>query len=134
MKLYVYEHCPYCVKARMIFGITHTPVNVEYLLSDDEKTPTRFIGKKMAPILQKDNGAYLPESLDIIAYIDKQFGSEPLMPGGDERIQNLEATARKEFMYGLAMPRWVKLDPPLPEFATESARNYFIKKKTDYNY
>ncbi|EPT9973233.1 glutaredoxin, partial [Escherichia coli] len=25
MKLYIYDHCPYCLKARMIFGLKNIP-------------------------------------------------------------------------------------------------------------
>ncbi|VTP68106.1 Glutaredoxin-2 [Leclercia adecarboxylata] len=25
MKLYVYEHCPFCIRARMIFGLKKVP-------------------------------------------------------------------------------------------------------------
>ncbi len=53
MKLYIYDHCPFCVKARMIFGLKNLPVERITLLNDDEATPTKMIGKKMAPILQK---------------------------------------------------------------------------------
>ncbi|MDU1427151.1 MAG: glutaredoxin, partial [Klebsiella michiganensis] len=26
MKLYIYDHCPFCLKARMIFGLKNIPV------------------------------------------------------------------------------------------------------------
>ena len=39
MTLYIYDHCPYCVKARMIFGFKKQPVRIKTLLNDDEKTP-----------------------------------------------------------------------------------------------
>lgn len=53
MKLYIYDHCPFCVKARMIFGLKNIPVELNVLQNDDEATPTRMIGQKMVPILQK---------------------------------------------------------------------------------
>ena len=28
MKLYVYDHCPFCVRARMIFGLKNLPVEL----------------------------------------------------------------------------------------------------------
>lgn len=40
------------------------------LFDDDIETPTKMIGRKMLPILQKDDGSYLPESLDIVHYVD----------------------------------------------------------------
>lgn len=80
MKLFIYDHCPFCVKARMIFGLKNLPVRLVTLLSDDEATPVGMIGKKMAPILQKDDGSYLPESMDIVHYVDNLDG-KPLLTG-----------------------------------------------------
>lgn len=62
MKLFIYDHCPFCVKARMIFGLKDLPVRLVTLLSDDEITPTSMIGKKMAPILQKTTVAICPKA------------------------------------------------------------------------
>ena len=28
MNLYVYDHCPFCVRARMIFGLKNLPVEL----------------------------------------------------------------------------------------------------------
>ena len=55
MKLYIYDHCPYCLKARMIFGLKNIPVELHVLLNDDAETPTRMVGQKQVPILQKDD-------------------------------------------------------------------------------
>jgi glutaredoxin 2 len=64
----------------MIFGLKNIPVELNVLLNDDEATPTRMIGQKMAPILQKDDSRYLPESMDIVHYVDKLDG-KPLLTG-----------------------------------------------------
>ncbi len=53
MKLYIYDHCPFCVKARMIFGLKNIPVELNVLQNDDEATPTRMIGQKMVPSCKK---------------------------------------------------------------------------------
>ena len=58
MKLYIYDHCPYCLKARMIFGLKNIPVELHVLLNDDAETPTRMVGQKQVPILQKDDSRY----------------------------------------------------------------------------
>ena len=50
MKLYIYDHCPYCLKARMIFGLKNIPVELHVLLNDDAETPTRMVGQKQVPI------------------------------------------------------------------------------------
>ena len=77
MKLYIYDHCPFCVRARMIFGLTQTPVELIPLANDDEATPIRFIGAKQVPILQKPDGSYMGESLDIVRHINAQ-ASQPI--------------------------------------------------------
>lgn len=126
MKLYIYEHCPFCVKARMIFGLKIIPVELVALLNDDEETPTRMIGQKMAPILQKDDSRYLAESMDIVHYVDN-LDHQPLLTG--ERNPAIEEWLRKVngYVNRLLLPRIAKAS--FDEFATPEARAYFIKKK-----
>ncbi len=126
MKLYVYDHCPYCVKARMIFGLKNVPVELITLLNDDEATPKAMIGKKMVPILELDTGDYMPESMDIIHYIDGLEG-EPVLQGETNEAVAEWLGASRDYLYKLAMPRWVKAD--LEEFKTQGAIDYFTQKK-----
>jgi len=126
MKLFIYDHCPFCVKARMIFGLKNLPVRLVTLLSDDEATPISMIGKKMAPILQKDDGSYLPESMDIVRYVDNLDG-RPLLTGKTnpaiaDWLQRVGGYSAK-----LLLPRIANAD--FEEFATDSARQYFTHKK-----
>lgn len=127
MKLYVYDHCPFCVKARMIFGLTQTPLELIYLLNDDEETPTRLIGKKMAPILEKPDGTHMPESMDIVHYIDSLQPSsvftEPQNPSITTLLNELGAHSFK-----LIAPRNPFVG--FAEFKTKSAQDYFINKKS----
>ncbi|MBE8717263.1 glutaredoxin 2 [Cellvibrio polysaccharolyticus] len=126
MKLYVYDHCPFCVKARMIFGLKKVPVTVEFVLNDDEATPVSMIGKKMTPILEIEPGNYLPESLDIIHFIDQSKTPKLLTGERNPAItQWLEKTG--EAIYGLAVPRFAQAD--LAEFSTREARRYFTENK-----
>lgn len=92
MKLYIYDHCPYCLKARMIFGLKNIPVELHVLLNDDAETPTRMVGQKQVPILQKDDSRYMPESMDIVHYVDKLDG-KPLLTG--KRSPAIEEWLRK---------------------------------------
>jgi len=126
VKLYIYDHCPFCVKARMIFGLKNIPVELNVLLNDDEATPTRMIGQKMAPILQKDDSRYLPESMDIVHYVDK-LDSKPLLTG--KQNPALDAWLRKvnSYVNRLLIPRFAK--SAFDEFATPEARAYFVAKK-----
>ena len=67
--LYVYDHCPFCVRARMIFGLKRMPFKLDFLMNDDVVTPTKMTGKKVLPILDME-GEAMGESLDIVAKID----------------------------------------------------------------
>jgi hypothetical protein len=68
-KLYVYDHCPFCVRARLAFGLKSIKHELIFLGNDDVATPTALVGKKIAPIFTVD-GQSMPESLDIIAKVD----------------------------------------------------------------
>lgn len=125
MKLYVYDHCPFCVKARSIFGLKNQPFELVIMLNDDAATPERMIGKKMAPILE-DQGHFLAESMDIVSRIDGLDGKSVLSGETNPRIADWIKDNTKT-VYALAMPRWASA--PLPEFATPEARAYFTKNK-----
>lgn len=126
MNLYVYEHCPYCIKARMIFPIKHCPVELRVLLNDDEATPIKMIGKKMLPILEYEQGKYMPESMDIVRYIDALDGHPQISRAA---LPYVQAWLKRynPVISDLLIPRYPQL--PLGEFASESARAYFTAKK-----
>jgi hypothetical protein len=48
--VYVYDHCPFCVRVRLALGIMNVKHNVFFLANDDIPTPTKLVGKKIAPI------------------------------------------------------------------------------------
>lgn len=126
MKLYIYEHCPFCVRARMIFGLRQIPYETVVLLNDDEQTPIDLIGSKQVPILQKNDGSHMGESLDIVRYVDewaKQTRlNETIRPEVQAWFDDVATYVNK-----LIMPRDIQLN--LPEFATQSAIDYFVAKK-----
>ena len=125
MKLFVYDHCPFCVKARAIFGLKDMPFNLAILLNDDEATPVSMIGKKMAPIL-KHEGSFIAESMDIVAHVDGLSGAKVLSgPRNPAVAQWLSDVS--EPLFRLALPRWASAD--LEEFSTPEARAYFTRKK-----
>ena len=126
MKLYIYDHCPYCLKARMIFGLKNIPVELHVLLNDDAERPTRIVGPYQVPILEKDVSRYMPESMDIVHYVDKLDG-KPLLTG--KRSPAIEEWLRKVNGYAnkLLLPRFAK--SAFDEFSTPAARKYFVDKK-----
>ncbi len=125
MKLYIYDHCPFCVRARMAFGLTQTPVELITLANDDEATPIGLIGAKQVPILQKDDGSHMGESLDIVRHIAAQANT----PINETIRPSIQAWTDQvgEYYNQLLFPRSIQLG--LPEFATPSAVVYFILKK-----
>ena len=128
MKLYIYDHCPFCVRARMIFGLRNVPVEEIILLNDDEATPIGLIGAKQVPILQKPDGSHMGESLDIVRYVDEFAGQARLDETIRPAVQAWFDQASQPCNH-LVMPRDARLEPPLPEFATAEAIAYFVQKK-----
>ena len=129
MKLYVYDHCPFCTRARMAAALRGVATELVYLPNDDEDMPIRLIGAKQLPILQKEDGSHMGESLDIVRYLDRQSS---LQSSGalDEAVRpEIQAWVEAFGDWGnrLIMPRDVQLD--LPEFAAESSVAYFKGKK-----
>ena len=126
MKLFIYDHCPYCVKARMIFGLKNQPVENIVLLNDDETTPIAMIGQKMLPILETPERTFMPESLDIIQYIDEKFPPQIVLMEEDSFLIKILTELRLSY-YSLTMPRWPQSS--MEEFKTSSAQQYFQNKK-----
>jgi hypothetical protein len=54
--LYVYDHCPFCVRVRLALGIKNVKHNLHFLANDDIATPTKLVGKKIAPIFVSRHG------------------------------------------------------------------------------
>lgn len=125
MQLYVYDHCPFCVKARMIFGLHQQAIELIIPLNDDEQTPVQLIGKKMLPILVKDDGQAMGESLDIVAYVEQI--NQPCL--SQDRSPQLAAwlTRVNGYLSKLLYP--ILASSGFAEFATPSARYYFVEKK-----
>ena len=129
MKLYYYDHCPFCVRAKMTAGYKQVPVEYIVLLNDDSETCMRLVHKKQVPILEFDDGSAMVESLDIAHKFD-EIGekSRVIVPATDiqKRVTD-ELSEVSSDINALLYPRNVKAS--LPEFATKSAIEYFQAKK-----
>jgi glutaredoxin 2 len=128
--LYTYDHCPFCAKVKMILGIKDIPYKNEVFLNDDEKTPVSLVGKKVVPILKKLDGTYMPESMDIVKYVDAEFGKSKVLGNQAEHaavkkwLDDTDLLVRK-----LVYPRYVLPEVNFAEFATKSAIEYFVGKR-----
>ncbi|WP_424933902.1 glutaredoxin 2 [Amaricoccus macauensis] len=125
MKLYVYDHCPFCVRARMPFGLKDIPFELCFQANDDEETPISMIGAKMLPILEDADG-FMGESLDIVHKVDGLKGTR-LFDGEPRQDLRDWLSQWNSTVNGLVIPRTP--DPVFPEFRTASARAYFTRKK-----
>lgn len=127
MNLYIHDHCPFCVKARMIFGLRDVPVTLQTLLNDDAETPSRLVGDKKVPILEFEDGYTLDESLAIVKCIDNEAEGVKVMEG----LRNPEierwVSAASDTVARLFIPRVPRA--PLGEFATPEAADYFTRNK-----
>jgi glutaredoxin 2 len=125
MKLYMFEHCSLCFRVRMAAALKGLHLQEVVVLDDDTNTMVSLVGKRVIPILAKDDGRPMLESMDMVRYIDGQ--SEPIL-SGPERSEITEwAEHFVTKSAPLTMPRYPLLG--LPEFATVAARDHYHLRK-----
>ena len=122
--LYVYDHCPFCVRARMIFGLKKTPFKLDFLMNDDVVTPTKMIGKKVLPIMEMD-GEAMGESLDIVAKVDALDDSPILAKASGREDISKWLSDNKDLLRKITRPRDAMA--LYPEFSTKAARATWVK-------
>ena len=132
MKLYIYEHCPYCVRPRIVSGLKSIDLPLIYLANDDEASHINRIGKKQVPFLEKEGGSYLTESLDICQYLDG-LGQKPMLAqhSNDKSLVKLVEKLSK-VSKALVFPRFTTHPLNQQDFPTQSAKDYFTRKKENY--
>ena len=125
MKLYMFEHCSLCFRVRMIAAFKHMHLQETVVLDDDTDTMVGLVGKRVIPILLKDDGKPMLESMDMVKYIEGL--SPPILVGP----QHPEIAAWADQIVAktapLTMPRYPLLG--LPEFATAAAHDHYIMRK-----
>jgi len=66
MRLYLFEHCSICFRVRMAAALKRLHLQETVVLEDDSDTMTRLVGKRVVPILVKDDGQPMLESMDML--------------------------------------------------------------------
>lgn len=129
MKLYYYDHCPFCTRAKMVAGYKQVPVEYIVLLNDDSETCMRLVQKKQVPILEFDDGSAMVESLDIAHKFDEIGDNKRVVLPATKNQKDVTDQLSKisPDINALLFPRNVKAG--LPEFSTQSAIAYFQAKK-----
>lgn len=115
----------------MILGLKSVDFELRFFLNDDESGPVDLVGSKQVPILRRQDGQCMAESMDIVRFVDEAYGDERLVSEEEEDEKLAKWISEvKPSVYRLAMPRWISKQAGLPEFATENAVKYFVDKKS----
>jgi glutaredoxin 2 len=125
MKLYMFEHCSLCFRVRMTAALKGLHLQEVPVLDDDTDTMTGLVGKRVIPILVKDDGTPMLESMDMVKYIEGH--GEPLLTGPEREEVAAWADAVVQRIAPLTMPRYPLLG--LPEFATVAALSHYRLRK-----
>lgn len=125
MKLFIYQHCPFC--ARVAYVANTLKLELEYQVVDyaDAQTLVDLTGQKQVPVLQKEDGSVMAESLDIMAYFFAQVGQEVKITAANETLDFQRESL--PLLQKIGYPRWPALG--LKEFATSKSIDAWQKKK-----
>eukprot|EP00566_Odontella_aurita_P019208 CAMPEP_0113589582 /NCGR_PEP_ID=MMETSP0015_2-20120614/36168_1 /TAXON_ID=2838 /ORGANISM="Odontella" /LENGTH=316 /DNA_ID=CAMNT_0000495617 /DNA_START=455 /DNA_END=1405 /DNA_ORIENTATION=- /assembly_acc=CAM_ASM_000160 len=128
--VYVYDHCPFCVRVRLALGIMNVKHSVRFMANDDIPTPTKLVGKKIAPIFEiPEDDFIMMESLDIIMKVanDDRFGApDQIAPATGRTDIKAWQKSVQVMLRTLQRPRYVATGL-LPEFQQLDGRLAFIK-------
>ena len=125
MRLYMFEHCSLCFRVRMTAALKRIHLQEVAVLDDDTDTLVGLVGKRVIPILVKDDGRPMLESMDMVKYIDGL--GEPILTG-PERPEIAAWAEQAVLKTGpLTMPRYPLLG--LPEFGTIAALDHYTLRK-----
>ncbi len=125
MKLYMFEHCSLCFRVRITAALKRRHLQETVVLDDDTETMFSLVGRRVIPILVKDDGVAMLESMDMVRYVNGL--GDPVLTG-DERPEIAAWADRVVSKTApLTMPRYPLLG--LPEFATVAALDHYNLRK-----
>ena len=125
MKLYMFEHCSLCFRVRMTAALKGLHLQEAVVLDDDTEAMVNLVGRRVIPILVKDDGQPMLESMDMVRYVDGH--GDPLLTGAERPEIATWAAAFADKAALLTWPRYPLLG--LPEFATAAAHDHYIVRK-----
>jgi glutaredoxin 2 len=125
VRLYLFEHCSICFRVRMAAALKRLHLQEAVVLEDDSQTMVNLAGKRVVPILVKDDGQPMLESMDMVAYIESR--GAPVLTGPQRSEIAAWASAAADKTAPLTWPRYPLLG--LPEFATIAAHDHYVVRK-----
>jgi glutaredoxin 2 len=109
----------------MMAALKGLPLQESIVRDDDSDTMIDLVGKRVIPILVKDDGNPMLESMDMVSYIECLGPPVLVGPQRKEIAAWADATVLKTAP--LTMPRYPLLG--LPEFATPAALAHYTARK-----
>jgi glutaredoxin 2 len=125
MRLYLFEHCSICFRVRMAAALKRLHLQDTVPLEDDSEAMIKLAGRRVVPILVKDDGQPMLESMDMVAHIEAI--GEPILVGPQRGELAAWASATADKTAPLTWPRYPLLG--LPEFSTVAAHDHFVVRK-----
>lgn len=127
-RLYIYDHCPFCVRTMLVANYKQvSDLEQVVLANDDEATCHRLIGQKMVPIFEHQ-GVAIAESMAIAKLLaDLGMANRVIRPLQLSEAIQPHIQPVQSHGWALTFPRVIHLG--LAEFSTESSREYFRHKK-----
>src|SRR5262249_12413775 len=108
-------------RVRMIAALKRMHLQETVVLDDDTDTMVSLVGKRVIPILVKDDGTAMLESMDMVRHIEGI--GEPVLTGRERPAVAKWAEGVVSKTSPLTMPRYPLLGRP--EFATVSALDHY---------
>jgi glutaredoxin 2 len=125
VRLYMFEHCSLCFRVRMAAALKRLHLQETVVLDDDSDTMIGLVGKRVIPILVKDDGKPMLESMDMVTHIDAI--GEPVLNGPERNEVSAWADKVVAKTSPLTMPRYPLLG--LPEFGSAAALDHYNLRK-----
>jgi glutaredoxin 2 len=125
VRLYLFEHCSLCFRVRMIAALKRLHLQETAVLDDDSESMVGLVGKRVIPILVKNDGTPMLESMDMVAHIDGL--GESVLIGSQRSELAAWASSTADKTAPLTWPRYPLLG--LPEFGTIAAHDHYVVRK-----
>ena len=125
MRLYLFEHCSICFRVRTAAALKRLHLQETVVLEDDSETMIRLVGKRRVPILVRDDGTAMLESMNMVDYIDGL--GQRVLTGPQREEVTTWSDAVVDKIVPLTWPRYQLLG--LPEFGTVAALDHYIVRK-----
>jgi len=109
----------------MIAALKRLHLQETVVLDDDSETMIGLVGKRVIPILVKNDGAPMLESMDMVGYINGL--GDPVLTGPERSEIAAWADTIVAKTVPLTWPRYPLLG--LPEFGTVAALDHYIVRK-----